>query len=34
LSVSVEAVWHQRSDRDPGIQWIVKELTEALKSAD
>ncbi len=31
LVVPVEAVWHQRSDRDPGIQWLVALLLDAVK---
>ncbi len=34
LAVPVEAVWHQRSDQDPGIQWLIDALTQALNQAD
>jgi DNA-binding transcriptional LysR family regulator len=33
LTVPVEAVWHHRSDRDPGILWLIGLLTQALGSA-
>lgn len=26
---TVEAVWHQRSDVDPGLQWLVREIVSA-----
>lgn len=28
LAVQVEAVWHQRADRDAGLQWLIAELAE------
>jgi DNA-binding transcriptional LysR family regulator len=34
LAVPVEVVWHQRSDRDPGIQWLIGLLTQAVASMD
>jgi DNA-binding transcriptional LysR family regulator len=32
--VAIEAVWHQRSDGDQGIQWLITELTQAMNSLD
>ena len=32
LAVPVEAVWHQRSKSDPGIQWLIAQLVEAMQS--
>jgi DNA-binding transcriptional LysR family regulator len=34
LAVPVEAVWHERSDRDPGIKWLVNLLMQATESVD
>jgi DNA-binding transcriptional LysR family regulator len=34
LTVPVEAVWHQRSDRDSGILWLISQLTQAHKPND
>ena len=34
LAVPVEACWHQRSDRDPGIQWLIALLQQAMMSVD
>jgi DNA-binding transcriptional LysR family regulator len=34
LTVPVEVVWHQRSDRDSGILWLISQLTQALKPND
>jgi DNA-binding transcriptional LysR family regulator len=34
LAVSLEAVWHQRSDRDQGIRWLISLLQDALKPDD
>lgn len=31
LVVPVEAVWHQRADRDPGVQWLIGALIQVLK---
>ena len=32
LKVSVEAVWHERSDSDPGLQWLIARIAEAVRS--
>jgi DNA-binding transcriptional LysR family regulator len=32
--VTVEAIWHQRANDDPGVQWLRGELIEAMKQAD
>lgn len=29
----VEAVWHQRSDVDPGLQWLVREIVAAARES-
>jgi DNA-binding transcriptional LysR family regulator len=34
LAVPIEAVWHQRSERDPAIQWIIGLLRESLEAED
>jgi DNA-binding transcriptional LysR family regulator len=34
LAVPVEAVWHERSDGDPGIQWLIDQLIQAVRSND
>jgi DNA-binding transcriptional LysR family regulator len=31
LAVPIEMVWHQRADRDTGLQWLVSELASALQ---
>lgn len=33
LVVSAEAVWHQRGDRDGGLQWLLGELVDVMRSA-
>lgn len=33
FAVQVEAVWHHRSDRDSGLQWLLGQLSEAVASA-
>lgn len=30
LRVPVEVVWHQRADRDSGVQWLIAEVTKAM----
>jgi DNA-binding transcriptional LysR family regulator len=32
LKVAVEAVWHERSDCDRGLQWLVARIAEAVRS--
>lgn len=32
LTVPVEAVWHNRSTRDSGIQWLLGELVDAMRT--
>jgi DNA-binding transcriptional LysR family regulator len=31
LRVTVEAVWHQRSDQDAGLQWLANEVLQAAE---
>jgi len=33
LAVEVEAIWHQRADKDAGLQWLLGQLKEAMISA-
>mgnify|MGYP001482925113 CR=1 FL=1 len=33
LCVPVEAIWHQRADRDPGLQWLLGELIDVMRDA-
>lgn len=33
LTVTVEAIWHQRSDRDGGLQWMLGELADVMRDA-
>jgi DNA-binding transcriptional LysR family regulator len=30
ITVNVEMVWHQRADRNMGVQWLIKELASAM----
>lgn len=30
LEVPIEAIWHQRSDEDAGLKWLLKEFREAV----
>ncbi len=32
LDVQVDALWHQRADRDAGLRWLVAEMTEAMRT--
>ena len=32
LEVTVEAIWHQRGERDAGLKWLVGELAEAMRA--
>ena len=32
LKVAVEAVWHERSDRDRGFQWLVARIADGMRS--
>jgi DNA-binding transcriptional LysR family regulator len=34
LTVLVEAVWHQRGERDAGLQWLIGELIDAMPPGD
>ncbi len=34
LLVPVEMVWHQRADRDGGAQWLIRELVDAMRTAE
>jgi len=29
LRVKIEAVWHQRFDRDAGVQWLAGQMLQA-----
>jgi DNA-binding transcriptional LysR family regulator len=31
LTVSVEALWHRRGDRDPGLQWLLGQIIECCE---
>ena len=31
LEVPVEAIWHQRSDEDAGLTWLLKEFRDAVE---
>lgn len=31
LTVRVEAIWHQRGERDPGLQWLIAQIPEAMR---
>jgi DNA-binding transcriptional LysR family regulator len=33
LNVDVEAVWHQRAERDSGVQWLLKELVTTVQAS-
>ncbi len=33
LEVAAEAIWHQRGDRDGGLQWLLGELVDVMRSA-
>ncbi|MEJ1975284.1 MAG: hypothetical protein WDN49_03650 [Acetobacteraceae bacterium] len=33
LAVPIEVVWHQRADRDAGVQWLIGELAGAIQAA-
>lgn len=30
ITVDVEMVWHQRSNRDKGLQWLTQELVSSV----
>lgn len=32
VKVKIEAVWHQRGERDPGLQWLLGQLSDAFGS--
>ena len=34
LGFALEAVWHQRAERDPGLRWLVAEMTEVMRIVD
>lgn len=34
LTVTLEAIWHQRVEQDSGAQWLIGELVDAMKSVD
>lgn len=31
LTVTVEAIWHQRGDRDNGLKWLLGELADVMR---
>jgi DNA-binding transcriptional LysR family regulator len=31
MSVDVEAVWHERAERDTGVQWLLKEMVDVVQ---
>ncbi len=31
LEVPIEVIWHQRSDEDAGLNWLLKEFREAVE---
>ncbi len=33
LEVPIEMVWHQRTERDDGCQWLLGELISSVKLA-
>jgi DNA-binding transcriptional LysR family regulator len=33
LAVPIEIVWHQRAERDAGVQWLIKELIDEMQPA-
>lgn len=33
LEVTVEAIWHQRGDHDRGLQWLLGEMVDVMRSA-
>ena len=33
LKVNIEAVWHQRSQRDRGLRWVIRTAREIMKEA-
>jgi DNA-binding transcriptional LysR family regulator len=32
LEATVEAIWHQRAERDGGLQWLLGELAETVRA--
>lgn len=32
LTVAFEVIWHERGDRDPGLQWLLGQVAEAAIS--
>lgn len=34
LDVQEEAVWHQRGERDPGLQWLLGEMVDVVREAN
>jgi DNA-binding transcriptional LysR family regulator len=33
LLATVDAIWHQRSERDQGVQWLLGEIADVMRSA-
>ena len=34
LQFALEAVWHQRAERDPGLQWLIAQIIEVMENED
>ena len=34
LRFAIEAVWHQRAERDPGVQWLIGQMIEVMTAED
>ena len=34
LQFVLEAVWHQRAERDPGLQWLIAQIIEVMENED
>ena len=32
-AVTIEAVWHQRAERDAGVQWLIGEMVSGMQTA-
>jgi DNA-binding transcriptional LysR family regulator len=30
LTVNVEAIWHERSEQDPALKWLISETIAAM----
>lgn len=34
LEVQIDAIWHQRADRDAGLRWLIAEMAEATRTVE